>query len=89
MNVFERESINLSRVGNRRSHRFVFVLMTFGPKFSGPREIVVESFSFNGGLILFPNERGLDLRTFVSLSAGLIQLGTYAILCVYVICQCC
>ena len=62
---------DLSHVENRRSHRFVFVLMIFDPKFSGPREIVVESFSFNGGLILFPNERGLDLRTFVSLSAGL------------------
>ena len=91
INVFERDNINenLSRVGNGRSHQFVFMLMTFDFKFSGPRDIVVKSFSFNGGLILFPNERGLDLRTFISLSAGLIQLGTSAILCVYVICQCC
>ena len=84
MNIFDCDSINedLSRVGNGRSHQFVFELMTFDFKFSGPREIVMESFSFNGGLILFPNERGLDLRTFISLSVGLIQLGTSAILCV-------
>ena len=54
INVFERDSINenLSRVGNGRSHQFVFMLMTFDFKFSGPREIVTERGSF-GNKILF------------------------------------